>query len=208
MFKESPKMKLAEPENILEFWFGANDGDGEVIKAKSWLWWSKNEVIDRSIANRFGDDLDRAIGGAIDHWALTPRGQLALIILMDQFSRNIYRGTPRAFAQDKQACTLCLTGLEKGQDQVLRPVERAFFYLPLEHSESLPSQEKSVELYRVLYQWASPDLKTNFQEFLDFAIRHRDIIQRFGRFPHRNVILGRESTPEELEFLQQSGSSF
>ena len=201
-------MKLAEPENILEFWFGTNDGDGEVIKAKSWLWWGKNEMTDRSIANRFGDDLDRAIGGAIDHWALTPRGQLALIILMDQFSRNIYRGTPRAFAQDKQACILCLTGLEKGQDQVLRPVERAFFYLPLEHSESLLLQEKSVELYRVLYQWASPDLKTNFQEFLDFAIRHRDIIQRFGRFPHRNVILGRESTPEELEFLQQSGSSF
>jgi uncharacterized protein (DUF924 family) len=199
---------MASPEDILQFWFGTSADDAEVIQAKSSLWWHKSPETDRRITERYGDDLERAIRGELDHWARTPRGRLALILLCDQFSRNICRGTPKAFAQDDKACGLCLAGLKTGQDRVLRPIERVFFYLPLEHAEALPLQHHSVALFQALCREVSSDLKPAFQDFLEYALRHRDIIRHFGRFPHRNVILSRASTPDEVAFLRRPGTSF
>ena len=193
---------------ILDFWFGNHESDVDIIKGKSALWWSKNENVDRDIRSRFGDDLERAVAGEYKSWTATPEGQLALIILTDQFSRNIFRNTAKAFAQDALALNWCLKGLEQGVDALLRPVYRVFYYLPLEHSESLEHQNQSVECYTALVKLVVPEAKRLFSGFLDFAIRHREIIERFGRFPHRNDILGRTSTAEETEFLMQPGSSF
>jgi len=193
---------------ILDFWFGNHETDVEIIKEKSPLWWSKNEAIDQDIKTRFGHDLERVIAGDYGQWADTPTGRLALIILTDQFSRNIFRNTAQAFAQDALALGWCMEGLEHGVDTQLRPVHRVFYYLPLEHSESLEDQNQSVEFYTTLIESIPPESKKAFSGFLDFAVRHREIIERFGRFPHRNDILGRSSTTEEIEFLKQPGSSF
>ena len=133
---------------------------------------------------------------------------MALILCCDQFPRNIFRGTPGAFAYDARALQLSLSGIERGWDRQLRCVERAFFYLPLEHSEDRGHQERSVELFGELLREAPEAQKSGFESFLDYARRHREIIAQFGRFPHRNRILGRVSTPEERAFLKQPGSSF
>jgi len=148
------------------------------------------------------------LAGELTSWGETPHGELARIILLDQFPRNIYREQPRAFAYDMQALSWTLEGLAKQSDQQLRPVERVFFYLPLEHAEDLGHQETSVKLFRELVEAVPQEQRNTFAGFFDFAVRHHDIIDRFGRFPHRNVILGRESTSEEEEFLTQPGSSF
>jgi len=131
-----------------------------------------------------------------------------LILLTDQFPRNMYRDSPQAFAYDAKALAWCLEGLKQQFDRHLRPIERVFFYLPLEHAESLEHQERSVEKFRELLDEADERRKNVFAEYLDLAVRHRNIIARFGRFPHRNRILGRESTGEELAFLKEPGSSF
>jgi uncharacterized protein (DUF924 family) len=130
--------------------------------------------------------------------------------LLDQFSRNIYRGTAKAFSQDSLALDVCLRGIEKGFDKRLHPVERLFFYMPLEHSEDLEMQKKSVEYFSVLEKTftSTPSLVSIISEFKNYAEKHYVIIERFGRFPHRNEVLGRESTPQEIEFLKQPGSSF
>lgn len=131
-----------------------------------------------------------------------------MILLTDQFPRSIYRDSPRAFAYDAKALAWSLDGVQERVDLKLRSIERVFFYLPLEHAESLQYQEQSVKHFRELLDEVGPDLKPIFQSYLDYAVRHRDIIARFGRFPHRNKILGRKSTPEELAFLALPGSSF
>jgi uncharacterized protein (DUF924 family) len=194
-------------ETVREFWFGAGSDDAVVAREKSNLWWSKNAEIDRSIKQRFEDLLNQAGRGELDTWSNTAAGRLALIVLTDQFPRNMYRDTPQAFAFDSLARDWCKSGIDRGFDQQLRPIERVFFYLPLEHSESLHDQYLAVALFEKLSS-ASPEAASNFAGFLDFAKRHRDIVERFGRFPHRNVILGRESSPQELAFLQEKGSSF
>lgn len=193
---------------IVEFWFGADPDDGAVAKEKSSLWWSKNPQVDEEIRQRFEGLVAKAAAGELSDWQMTPRGKLALILLTDQFPRNIYRDTPRAFACDPKALAECLDGVTRGLDLSLRPIERVFFYLPLEHSESLEHQEQSVKQFRELIDAVGADLKGVFAQYLDFAVRHREIIARFGRFPHRNKILGRESTAEEAAFLAEPGSSF
>lgn len=193
---------------VLHFWFGSQIDDRIVAEEKSALWWSKNPETDREIAQRFGDLLHRAAAGESSQWQEQPRGRLALILLTDQFPRNIHRGSPDAFAHDTKALAWCTDGIERKFDRALRPIERVFFYLPLEHAESLDCQDRSVEQFRELFDTAGADRKSLFQEYFDFAVRHRDIVARFGRFPHRNKILGRTSTPEELAFLKQPGSSF
>lgn len=195
-------------EAILDFWFGANPDDGAMPKERAKLWWSKNKEVDDEIRRRFENHVVMAVSGELNDWLSTPRGRLALIILTDQFPRNIYRDTARAFSCDAQALTWCIEGLERGVDRDLRPIERVFFYLPLEHAESLEHQELSVQCFSELIAIVSAEQKSTFEEYLDYAIRHRQIIQRFGRFPHRNKILGRESTPEEVGFLSEPGSSF
>ena len=193
-------------EEILHFWFG--DLQTINLEERVKLWFGGEEETDRLIRDKFEPDLLQAISGELARWEETPRGSLALIILLDQFSRNIYRNTPRAFAQDKMALGICLRGMDQGKDLVLDLLERVFFYLPMEHAENLEIQRKSVKAFESLVKAAPPDMKNTFESFLDYAVRHYAIIEKFGRFPHRNEILGRASTPEELEFLTQPGSSF
>jgi uncharacterized protein (DUF924 family) len=194
--------------DILDYWFGSSADDAEVARQQGPLWWRKRTVNDQEITRRFGGDLERAAKGGLDDWATTPRGRLALIIVLDQFSRTIHRETPQAFATDERALALCLAGLDRGDDQQLRPIERMFFYMPLEHSESLDMQRRSVACYAAQHRDAAEPLTPTVASNLRYAERHLEIIERFGRFPHRNAVLGRASTPEELEFLQQPGSSF
>ena len=199
---------MENPDSIRDFWFGSNPDDVVVAQQRSKLWWSKNPDTDQDIRNRFEIQLQRAADNALTAWTESAAGLLALVLLTDQFARNMYRHTPKAFQFDAMAQDWCQTGLARGMDQMLRPIERVFFYLPLEHSEALAHQEQSVRLYARLYQEVPPEYMDTFRRFLMFALRHRRIIERFGRFPHRNEVLGRLSTPEEILFLKEPGSSF
>lgn len=199
---------MENPASIIEFWFGLDADDKLAADRQAKLWWSKNEALDAAMRERFGSLLDQAAARELDGWAGTAAGRLALILLTDQFSRNIHRGTPQSFAYDALARAWCREGLREGVQAVLRPIERVFFYLPLEHSESIADQEQAVALFAELLDGVPPAHRQTFQGFYDFAVRHHEVIRRFGRFPHRNQILGRPSTPEEREFLQQKGSSF
>ncbi|OEC40571.1 DUF924 family protein [Aeromonas sp. DNP9] len=194
---------------LLALWFG--DEADDVLRAtrQAPLWWGKSSETDALLASRFGELAEAAAKGSLAHWADLPSGRLALILLLDQLPRNIHRGTPAAFAQDALARDLCLKGLSIGADKSLSPLERVFFYLPLEHAESREQQARSVALFEALAaEQAGTPAQATFAEFADFARRHQVIIERFGRFPHRNDILGRTSTPEEAAFLQQPGSGF
>lgn len=196
------------PDAVLEFWFGSAGDDTAIAQAQQKLWWSKNETVDAGIRGRFAELVESAAAGTLDHWAQDARGRLALILLFDQFPRNMYRDTPRAFSYDLLACRLALAGIAAGADRGLRAIERVFFYLPLEHSESEELQERCVALFTALAAGVPEADRKTFQGYVDYAVRHRDVIHRFGRFPHRNHILGRASSPEETAFLKQPGSSF
>ncbi|WP_337073018.1 DUF924 family protein [Aeromonas veronii] len=196
-------------QSLLALWFG-NEAD-DVLRAtrQAPLWWGKSSETDALLASRFGELAEAAAKGSLAHWADLPSGRLALILLLDQLPRNIHRGTPAAFARDPLARDLCLKGLSIGADKSLSPLERVFFYLPLEHAESGEQQARSVALFEALAaEQAGTPAQATFAGFTDFARRHQVIIERFGRFPHRNDILGRTSTPEEATFLQQPGSGF
>jgi len=164
------------------------------------------------VAARISEDLadlaEAALRGELDAWATTPHGRLALVILLDQFPRNLHRDSPRAYAGDAKARWLADEAVRLGQDQALAPVERVFFYLPFEHAEDPGVQEQAVALLEALRAEAPPGLSGAFSSFHDYAIKHRDVIARFGRFPHRNAVLGRESTEAEREYLAQPGSGF
>ena len=193
---------------ILQFWFGTRADDATVAKDQAKLWWSKSTELDDEIRDRFGSAVRSAASGELNDWLATARGRLALIILTDQFPRNIYRDTARAFSFDPKALVWCLEGLNRRVDIELRPIERVFFYLPLEHAESRQYQQQSVECFSRLSAAVPLEQKSVFEDYLNFALRHREITERFGRFPHRNRILERESTLEELAFLSEPGSSF
>ncbi|MNF34140.1 hypothetical protein D3C84_149740 [compost metagenome] len=194
---------------LLDFWFGDDSGDAPRAARQASLWWGKSSETDALLAHRFGELAQAAAEGELAHWAEVPVGRLALILLLDQLPRNLHRGTPAAFAQDAKARDLCLRGLSLGADKALSPLARVFFYLPLEHAESREQQARSVALFEALAaEQADGQAHETFEGFADFARRHQVIVQRFGRFPHRNAVLGRTSTPEEAEFLQQSGSGF
>ncbi|MBS4699417.1 MULTISPECIES: DUF924 family protein [Aeromonas] len=194
---------------LLDFWFGDDSGDAPRAARQAPLWWGKSRETDALLAHRFGELAQAAAEGELAHWAEVPVGRLALILLLDQLPRNIHRAMPAAFAQDAKARDLSLRGLSLGADKALSPLARVFFYLPLEHAESREQQARSVALFEALAaEQADGPARETFEGFADFARRHQVIIQRFGRFPHRNAILGRTSTPEEAEFLQQPGSGF
>jgi len=200
---------MERADEILDFWFGPPDERGwDFDPARYDLWFGRSEETDHLVIERFGEDARAAAEGKLDHWAETPHGRMALLILLDQFPRHIHRGKPEAWAQDPKAQALVLEGLELGHDQALSPIERSFFYLPLEHAEDRELQARSVALYRVLADAAPERVRDRYLSFLDYAIRHQVIVDRFGRFPHRNAILGRESTEEEKAFLLEPGSSF
>ena len=195
-------------EHLLEFWFGTCGADGAIDPTRREMWFKSGARHDAEIRGRFGGLHERASRGALDEWTGTARGRLALIVVLDQFSRHIYRGTAQAFAQDAAAQKLTLAGLKEGTDLELAPVQRSFFYLPLEHAEDRALQALSVQCYERLAKAVSKAWRKDYESFLDYARRHRDVIERFGRFPHRNAALGRASTPEEIAFLRQPGSSF
>lgn len=195
-------------ENVLEFWFGPLVDELDFPAEKSSLWFRKSPETDALIRDRFQLIWTHAREGTYDVWAKTPHGRLALIIILDQFSRNMFRGEPASFEGDPKALQLAREGVRKKADRDLYPVQRVFMYLPFEHSENLEDQNESVRLFTRLMEDVDDQLKRPMQEFLRYAKAHHDIIKKFGRFPHRNEILGRVSTPDEIEFLKTPGSSF
>ncbi|MCV6589310.1 MAG: DUF924 domain-containing protein [Marinobacterium sp.] len=190
-------------EEILRYWFG-DIVQGDVSDDRHRLWWSGDAQTDRATASLFGRQVREALNGDLNHWAENPRGRLALIILLDQFTRMVYRGDADAFAGDVLALRLCQQGLERQHDRALDHIERTFFYMPLEHAESLVVQDQSIECFTRLQAEAPPHLWAKFQNSLEFAHQHRDMVARFGRFPHRNTVLQRTSTPEELAWLNSN----
>ena len=197
----STAQTIADPQAVLDFWFGEPDSDGYGAPRK--VWFDKDTAFDRQIENSFGRAVEQALSGALDGWAAEPRNALARIILLDQFTRNIFRGDKRSFAGDPQALAAAGAAVGAGFDAAVQPFMRAFFYLPFEHSEALATQNESVRLLARLAAEAPA-----FEDMLAFAKRHRDVIERFGRFPHRNAMLGRPSTREELAYLAEPGSGF
>ncbi|MEW6495150.1 MAG: DUF924 family protein [Cyanobacteriota bacterium] len=191
---------MSQANEILEFWFGKPD-DKDYGKSRK-KWFIKNPEFDQEVRSHFFPDYQKAAAGELDDWQETALSCLALIILLDQFPRNMFRGQPQAFATDPQALAYAKHAVEKGFGQELLPIQRQFIYLPFEHSENIVDQRQCVELFSTLKD--SPECASG----VDYAYRHIKVIERFGRFPHRNKILGRETTPEEAEFLQQPGSSF
>ena len=198
------------PDAVLSQWFGsARPTNASAMQVQA-QWFTKNSAFDAQLHERFGVAVQAAAGGALQHWAEQgPWSCLALVVLLDQFTRNIYRGTPHSFAGDPQALALALRAQSEGWDLELPEVTRIFMYLPLEHAEDLDMQQRSVDAFHSLLQTA-PDASTQafFSGTLDYAYKHQDVIERFGRFPHRNPILGRSSTPEELDYLAQPGAGF
>jgi uncharacterized protein (DUF924 family) len=197
-----------QPEDVLAFWLGPPGSAAEVARRQRTLWFGKSAANDQEVAERFADTLLAAKAGHLDHWADTSRGRLALVIVLDQFPHHIHRNQPQSFATDPQALALSLSAVKDGEDRQLAAIERVFLYLPLEHAESNAMQDLSVSLFETLARDAVADERTMFDDFLDYARQHRDVVARFGRFPHRNEILGRPSTAAEIEFLKQPGSRF
>lgn len=181
---------------INTFWFGGADDDAYGQARREWF--VKNPEFDAEIKQRFETTMSDAASGMLDAMAQSPEGAVALVVALDQFPRNVYRNDARAFAQDTKALSIAKVALDKGFNRDVSPVMRSFLYLPFEHSENLADQDRAVELFT----------QDGNDSGLTWAIKHRDIIVEFGRFPHRNVILGRENTPQEAHFLTQPGSSY
>ena len=195
-------------EQVLEFWFGGFPDAYSSDPRKIEMWFKNGAAYDKEIFLSFGALYDKAIKDELSSWTETPRGRLALIIVLDQFSRHIFRGQAEAFAQDEKAQIICLDGIAAGDDQVLHPVERSFFYLPLEHAEDLQRQNYAVAAFQGLVDDVPEPHKKNFEGNLDYARRHHYVIEQFGRFPELNTILGRESTAEEIAFMKNGKYSF
>lgn len=191
---------MASFSEVLDFWFAAPDSSERGRPRRCWF--EKSDAFDAEIRSRFLSLHERAAAGKLSDWVNTPLAALALAVLLDQFPRNMFRGEARAFATDPLALRVARDMVEHGFDSLLRPAERWFVYLPFEHAEDLAAQRRSLALFGGLAGDPASAGTT------DYARRHYEIIARFGRFPHRNAALGRESTPEEIEFLRQPGSSF
>jgi uncharacterized protein (DUF924 family) len=186
---------------VLEFWFGPPDDPGHRLPREHWF--RKDPAFDQQVRERFGSMIDAALAGQLRHWSVEPEGALAQVIVLDQFTRNAFRGTARAFAGDPLALAAARAMVETGQDRLLTGVQRQFVYLPFEHAEDLAAQQQALQLFTRLAEEepARADL-------VRWAQAHHDVVARFGRFPHRNAVLARPSTPEEKAFLKTPGSSF
>jgi uncharacterized protein (DUF924 family) len=184
------------PDEVLDFWFGP------APHAERDVWFRKDPAFDAEIRSRFGAAIEAALAGGLADWTATPRGAVARVLLLDQFTRNVFRDTPRAFAGDAQALATAEAIVDARSDRTLDLYERWFLYMPFEHSEDLAVQERAVALFKALAE------ETGEPGNLSWAEEHAAVVRRFGRFPHRNAILGRVSTPEELAFLQEQGSRF
>ncbi|MGF1699071.1 DUF924 domain-containing protein [Photobacterium makurazakiensis] len=198
---------VAEYQEVLDFWFGELQEEVTATDRNA-LWFQGGQDTDQLIASRFQGLVSRAGLGELGHWSDSPRGTLALVILLDQFTRNIYRGLSAAFRYDSLALAICKRGLAQNQDAQLSPIERVFLYLPLEHSEAIEDQEECVFRFDRLRQSVSPAHAMVFEGFYQYAVSHHDVVKRFGRFPHRNSVYGRLSTQEELTWLHSGGQRF
>ncbi|HET9863679.1 MAG TPA: DUF924 family protein [Steroidobacteraceae bacterium] len=204
---------MERANEVLEFWFGRGPWDEARLAERSRFWFGASDppaaIAERDalIRTTLEPMLERAARGEFASWSASPRRRLALIILFDQVPRNAYRGTAAAFAFDREALALSVEGLQLAADAALDPVERLFFYLPLEHAESMEAQDAAVAAYERLVRESPPGLKGFSEGALKYAHQHRDIIAKFGRFPHRNRVLERESTPAEVQWLA-SGDTF
>ncbi len=194
----------AEIESVLDFWFA----DAREAPARNAVWFLGNPTFDAEIRTRFGDLVEAARAGELDPWQETPRGALAWVILVDQFSRNLHRGTAAAFEADARALEVAKRAIERGWDRELPLVERVFFYLPFEHAENLHDQDRCVALLCGLESECDTNWKPLFSGYVGFGRHHQEIVARFGRFPHRNRVLGREDTDAERAFLEAGGSRF
>lgn len=195
-------------ETLLEAWFGIDLDDATSVGERCREWFSAGGHFDTVAREQFSTLPDAARRGDLADWADTARSSLALVIALDQLPRNLFRGTPSAFAYDAAALEIAQSAIAKGFDEQLHPVEAVFMYLPLEHAEDLASQERSVELCRALVARAPTQLVDQFESFVSYAERHHAVVERFGRFPHRNEALGRPATADELEYLASGGDSF
>lgn len=205
---------MDEALEVRWFWFGRLPLEPEGVNARLALWFGvgasaeEQRRTDELVRSRFGPLVERAAAGELAAWADSPRRRLSLILLLDQFPRHLCRGTERAFATDREALALTLSGMQSAADAALAPVERIFFYMPLQHAELRAAQEESVAAYRRLLNEAPEDLKAMFTSALESAELHHSIVARFGRFPHRNRILGRASTADEEAYLREGHESF
>ena len=204
---------MDEARSVRDFWFGPRQLPADELNRRIRFWFGDGssqlrQRRDEEIRRRFGELLERAASGQLAAWADGPRRRLSLILLLVQFPRNIFRGTVRAFAYDAQALGLTLSGMQSAADAALGVVERIFFYMPLQHSESREVQDESVAAYRRLHSEAPEELSCLFSSALRSAENHRAIVEQFGRFPYRNRVLGRTSTAEENEWLRRGGASF
>ena len=195
-------------ERVLSFWFKEEIFSAPQIDSRMDTWFGSSPDFDADIARDFAEDVELASDGKLNHWANTPSGRLALILLLDQFRRNIHRGTPEAYSKDKAALKLCIEGAMGNRDSGLAPIHRVFFYMPLQHAESKKIQAKSVDLYNRIASAVSPTYKETFETIAQFAELHADIVAQFGRFPHRNKVLNRENTSEEEEYLSGDSPDF
>ena len=196
------------PQAIVRFWFGDALASVEAATARAKVWFKADPAFDAELARRFGACPDQARSGAFDHWAREPESALARILVLDQFPRNIFRGTRAAFEYDAAAAAAATAAVDTGLDAQLHPLMTAFVYLPFEHAEDAALQARSVSAFQALEPRAPQGLEAMFAGFTDYAHRHRRIIERFGRFPHRNAILGRTSTAEEITYLEGGGDRF
>ena len=210
----APRLRLADMNNsalpleVRNFWFAETISDPDTIPARTGFWFAPDAARDEEIQTRWGKVIEDARAGKLDGLCTNATGRLALILLLDQFPRNVYRGKPDAFGRDGRARYLMRDGMGQLMDLELSPVERCFFYMPLQHSEFLEDQESAVARYKQIVQEVDTRRRPIFETFLSYAKAHRDIIARFGRFPHRNAILGRLDTPEEASYLAGGGERF
>jgi uncharacterized protein (DUF924 family) len=193
---------------LLEWWFGTFESPNEIAADKGKLWFGKRDSQDLEAQTRFGDWVEQALAGGLTEWAQRPEGWLALVLLLDQLPRMIFRDTPKSFSGDLRAQALVAQGIAADFDRQLRPIQRVFIYLVFEHCENLAVQNEAVSRYIELVAQQPEAERALFTDYLNYAEKHQQVIARFGRFPHRNAVLGRESTAEELEFLSGPGSRF
>lgn len=201
-------MHMQPWEPLLDWWFGTSASAVEAAAAHNGLWFGKRDEQDAEARERFGEPVEQALAGGLQDWSGDPRGWLARVLLLDQLPRMIYRDTPLAFAGDALAQSLADEGVTLGWDRQLPPLQRVFIYLVFEHAENLALQRRALHLFSALNETAADAERTLFAGFLDYAERHLSVIERFGRFPHRNETLGRPSTDAELRFLLEPGSRF
>ena len=195
-------------EDVLDFWFGELSELGCSSPEHRRRWWRKSDAFDQAIGSQFLSDYEAIVAADRDAWRNTPRGALATLIVLDQFSRNMFRATPSMFVADELAREVCHEGLDADFDVELAFDERLFFYLPLAHSEDMMDHQRSMDCFNRFVESCDESLEGDAKNYLEFAERHKAIVERFGRYPHRNETLGRSSTPEEIEFLEEPDSSF